>query len=164
MTGTCFERQVLSREHGRRLQAQEEDTNYRPSGPSGGGVRPGGWKAGGRTLCRHGISDNPCSWECAPPPVQGAQPGPQKDGSLVRTSHRGSAAHLCSPKAWAASSVCPKPSGPQFPHLCYCCLVTKSCLTLGHPKDCSLPRSFVNGISQARILEWVAISSSRGSS
>ena len=164
MTGTCFERQVLSREHGRRLQAQEEDTNYRPSGPSGGGVRPGGWKAGGRTLCRHGISDNPCSWECAPPPVQGAQPGPQTDGSLVRTSHRGSAAQLCSPNAWAASSVCPKPSGPQFPHLCYCCLVTKSCLTLGHPKDCSLPGSFVNGISQARILEWVAISSSRGSS
>ena len=30
--------------------------------------------------------------------------------------------------------------------------------------DCSLPGSSVHGISQARILEWVAISSSRGSS
>ena len=30
--------------------------------------------------------------------------------------------------------------------------------------DCSLPGSFVHGISQARILEWVAISFSRGSS
>ena len=30
--------------------------------------------------------------------------------------------------------------------------------------DCSLPGSSVQGISQARILEWVAISSSRGSS
>ena len=30
--------------------------------------------------------------------------------------------------------------------------------------DCSLPSSFVHGISQARILEWVAISFSTGSS
>ena len=29
--------------------------------------------------------------------------------------------------------------------------------------DCSLPGSSVHGISQARILEWAAISSSRGS-
>ena len=29
--------------------------------------------------------------------------------------------------------------------------------------DCSPPRSFVRGISQARILEWVAISFSSGS-
>ena len=32
------------------------------------------------------------------------------------------------------------------------------------PMDCSLPGSFVHGILQARILEWVAISFSRGSS
>ena len=32
------------------------------------------------------------------------------------------------------------------------------------PRDCSLPGSSVYGILQARILEWVAISSSRGSS
>ena len=42
-------------------------------------------------------------------------------------------------------------------------LVTKSCLTLGNPMDCSQPGSSVYGISQARILEWVAISFSRGS-
>ena len=40
----------------------------------------------------------------------------------------------------------------------------QECLTLCHPRDCSLPGSSVYGISQARILEWVAISSSRGSS
>ena len=45
-----------------------------------------------------------------------------------------------------------------------CVLVTQSCLTLCNPTDCSLPGSSVHGISQARILEWVAISSSRGSS
>ena len=32
------------------------------------------------------------------------------------------------------------------------------------PMDCSLPGSSVHGISQARILEWVAISFSKGSS
>ena len=40
-------------------------------------------------------------------------------------------------------------------------LVTKSCLTLAPPVDCSLPGSSVHGIFQARILEWLAISFSR---
>ena len=35
------------------------------------------------------------------------------------------------------------------------------CLTLCDLMDCSPPGSSVHGISQARILEWVAISSSR---
>ena len=39
-----------------------------------------------------------------------------------------------------------------------------SCLTLCDPMDCSLPGSSVHGILQARILEWVAISFSKGSS
>ena len=43
-------------------------------------------------------------------------------------------------------------------------LVTKSCLTLCNTMDCSLPGSSVYGISQARVLEWVAVSFSRGSS
>ena len=45
-----------------------------------------------------------------------------------------------------------------------CCSVAKSCLTLCNPKDCSKPGFSVHGISQARILEWVAPSFSRGSS
>ena len=39
-----------------------------------------------------------------------------------------------------------------------------ACLTLCDPMDCSPLGSSVHGILQARILEWVAISSSRGSS
>ena len=39
----------------------------------------------------------------------------------------------------------------------------QSCLTLWDPTDCSPPGSSVHGILQARILEWVAISSYRGS-
>ena len=37
------------------------------------------------------------------------------------------------------------------------------CPTLYDPVDCSAPGSSVHGISQARTLEWVVISSSRGS-
>ena len=39
-----------------------------------------------------------------------------------------------------------------------------SCLALCNAMDCSLMGSSVHGIFQARILEWVAILSSRGSS
>ena len=42
--------------------------------------------------------------------------------------------------------------------------VAQLCLTLCDPMDCSLPGSSVRGILQARILGWVAISSSRGPS
>ena len=35
--------------------------------------------------------------------------------------------------------------------------VAQSCLTLSDPMDCSLPGSSAHGISQARVLEWVAI-------
>ena len=41
-------------------------------------------------------------------------------------------------------------------------LVAQSCLTFWNPMDCSPPGSPVHEILQARILEWVAISFSRG--
>ena len=47
---------------------------------------------------------------------------------------------------------------------CYCCSVAQSPPTLCDPMDCSPPPSSVHGTSQARILERVAVSSSRGSS
>ena len=37
------------------------------------------------------------------------------------------------------------------------------CLTLCNPMDCNLPDSPIHGIFQARVLECVAISLSRGS-
>ena len=43
-------------------------------------------------------------------------------------------------------------------------LVSQSCLTVCDPMDCSLPGSSVLIILQARILEWVAILSFKGSS
>ena len=47
---------------------------------------------------------------------------------------------------------------------CCCCLIAKSYPTLWDPVDCSPPGSSVHGVLQAIILEWVALSSSRGSS
>ena len=49
----------------------------------------------------------------------------------------------------------------SIPGVCMCVYsVVSDC----DPMDCSPPGSSVHRISQARILEWVAISSSRGSS
>ena len=43
-------------------------------------------------------------------------------------------------------------------------LVTQLCPTLCYPMDVACQASLVHGIRQARILEWVAIPSPRGSS
>ena len=56
-----------------------------------------------------------------------------------------------------------------FSCLCVCVCVCARAHTLSHvqlcdSKDCSPPDSSVHGIFQARILKWVVISSSRGSS
>ena len=55
--------------------------------------------------------------------------------------------------------LCPR-RNHLLTQVCVCvCSVTQLCLTLCDPMDCSLPGSSVHGIFQARILEWVAISS-----
>ena len=43
-------------------------------------------------------------------------------------------------------------------------LAAQSCLTFCNPMDCIPPGAFVHGILQARILEWVAVPLSKGSS
>ena len=55
-------------------------------------------------------------------------------------------------------------AGHRVLNPCSCCFFTKSCLTLGNLMGCSLTGSSVHGIFQARILGWVAISASMGSS
>ena len=45
---------------------------------------------------------------------------------------------------------------------CVCVKSPQPCPTLCDPMDCSLPSFPVHGIFQARILGWVALSSSRG--
>ena len=41
---------------------------------------------------------------------------------------------------------------------CVCMLFTQSCPTLCDSVDCSPPGSFIHGILQARILEWLVTS------
>ena len=55
----------------------------------------------------------------------------------------------------------PPSLAPKLPM--HACSVAQSCLTLCDPTDCSPPGSSVHEILQARILEWVVISSSRES-
>ena len=56
--------------------------------------------------------------------------------------------------------------GSVFSHIKWtlCLVHAQSCPILCNPMDCGAPGSSVHGIFQARILEWVVISSSRGSS
>ena len=57
-------------------------------------------------------------------------------------------------------NILKKPTG--FYTLTVKVLVTQSCPTLCNPRDYSPPGPSVHGILQARILQWAAISSSRG--
>ena len=64
---------------------------------------------------------------------------------------------------WVRSShQVTKASGNSSTYLCVC-LVTQSCLTLCDPMDYSPPGSSLHGLLQARILEKVAMPSTRGS-
>ena len=54
--------------------------------------------------------------------------------------------------------------GSMCMQACMCAQSFQLCLTLCDLMDCSPPGSSVHGILQARLLEWVALPSSRGSS
>ena len=60
---------------------------------------------------------------------------------------------------WSLNKIC---ASVIIVCMCVCVLVTQSCPTLCNPMDCTLPGSSVHGILQARILEWAAISFSKG--
>ena len=67
--------------------------------------------------------------------------------------------HLKNLSGWRETT---HPRASQF--LCMCAKSPQSCPTLCDAMDCSPPGSSVHGICQARILEWVAMPTSRGSS
>ena len=73
----------------------------------------------------------------------------------TNSSHNSVSEKKSNPKKWAQNL---NRHFFQRRHINYCMLLTQSCPTLCHPMDYSLPGSFVLGILQARILEWVAIS------
>ena len=64
--------------------------------------------------------------------------------------------------SWTTKEIPELPKKPNF--MIMFSSVAQLCLTLCDPMDCSSPGSSVHGIFQARILEWIAMPSSRGSS
>ena len=93
----------------------------------------------------------------------------QQHVNLVAPRHVGSQfsnqeLNLC-PLHWQADSLPLSHQGK--PHMLFACLHAKllqSCPTLCNSRVCSPSGSCVHGMPQAKTLEWVAVSSSRGSS
>ena len=90
----------------------------------------------------------------------------QRDTSELKSNANGSQM-----PPWAAltfssdSGLYPAPYlNASLEYLCCRCLAAKSRPTLCDPMNCSLPGSSIHGILQARILEWLAISFSKGTS
>ena len=74
-------------------------------------------------------------------------------------------------RTWGSGSVGIRASAPTsvwswvtLGMLVWCVWVPQSCLTLCNPTDCGPPGFSVHRILQARILEWIDIPFSRGSS
>ena len=98
-------------------------------------------------------------------------------GEALAVTHVGSSTRdsTCAPLQWGSPWVTRfSAESESIPNVCSeflgdprcrrTCLVTQLCPILCNPMPCSLPGSSVHGILQARILEWVAFSSSMGSS
>ena len=75
-----------------------------------------------------------------------------------------SSGHLPDPGIKLMSPASPALAGRFLPLTWKSSEIAQSCPTPHDPVGCSLPGSSIHGILQARILEWVAISFSRGSS
>ena len=75
-----------------------------------------------------------------------------------------SAAAICSGCCLRSVSLGPSNRDNNLSFLCMAAQLLSHVRCFYDPVDCSPPGSSAHGIFQARILEWVAISSSRGSS
>ena len=91
----------------------------------------------------------------------------QRGSSEEKASFNGSHALRAQPCGKARGESCPGPPDPRGPKVMVASTAAAqslSCVRLCDPVDCSPPGSSVDGILQARTLEWVAKPSSRGSS
>ena len=90
---------------------------------------------------------------------QGVESAHQEDGRLMSQNN-----HLIG--VWMPGSFEPPEMGgsEETNHAAAAAKSCQSCPTLCYPLDCSPPGSSVHGILQPRILKWVAIPFSRGSS
>ena len=66
----------------------------------------------------------------------------------------------CQPR-WKGGGICALVGGEEYILVCMHAKKLQSCATLYNPVDCNLPGSSVPRTLEARILEWVAMPSSR---
>ena len=134
---------------------------------------PGQWGAPPPPATGHQRSHAPSERPCAPTHSSGRGPGPwgRNLGEAGGVSATPPCALASSPPArprWTAlthrqsSDLSPAWAVPSSS--LESCLRAQLLTTLCDPGDCSPPGSSVHGVLQARILEWVANSFSRGSS
>ena len=105
-----------------------------------------------------------CSPSQSPLPLP-SPPGPPRFSQCTRSKHLSHASNLFTPVCLSIVkiSIC------QF-YICYLHIhnvhakLLQSYPTLCYPMNCSPPGSSVHGIVQVKILEWVAMTFSRGSS
>ena len=131
--------------------------------PSGSEQKPesSGLSIRHRVLCRHHVLPSPLtSFICYHPPCQAVLRSHWASVSQTDPS----VSYLRVPLCCSLCLQCCVPSCSHYSLSYFEVLVAQACPTLCNPMDCSPPNSFVLGILQARILEWVAISFSRGSS
>ena len=93
-------------------------------------------------------------WSGLPCPPPGDLPNPGMEPTSLMSPALGGGFFTTS-ATWEA------PANKDWLPLAVLCSVAELCLTLCKPMNCSPPDSSVHGIFQARILEWVAIPSSR---
>ena len=101
------------------------------------------------------------------PPCPSGETEAQREEGLVQghtTSRCLSSQPLEQRVLWGNSGAGWSYEPDMWQWLQHCCLIAQWCPTFCDPMDCIPPGSSVHGISQARVLEWVAISFSRGSS
>ena len=96
----------------------------------------------------------PCPWDSS-----GKNTGVGNHALLQRIPNPGFAGRLFT--IWATREA-PKPWRDIKSY--FLCACMHACSVIYDPMDCSLPGSSVQGILQARLLDWVAISFSQGSS
>ena len=84
------------------------------------------------------------------------------DRRVYRLSHQGSIAKEL--ESISSITYNGNESGKEYIYTCMCDQSLQLCPALCNPMDCSLSASSIHGVFQERILEWVAISFSRGSS
>ena len=88
------------------------------------------------------------------------------DSSSFRSPSSLLVASSSKPQCWpghSAPELLSETLHPQGACVSLCAKLLHSCRTLWDTMDCSLPGSSVHGILQARVLEWGAMPSSRGS-